>query len=308
MRFAIISDIHSNVDALAAICRDLYKNDEKIDRFLVTGDIVGYGPNPNECCSIIRSLQSGNSRLKGEVEAVVQSLDMDEEERKCIIEYIFFMGKKATVIVGNHDKEVIGQHSFVSTMAAAAGKAAKWTSDIIKKENFQFLYSLPFKEKLRKFCMELVHSSPVYPRGWEYPKNAGVLSYDTLRAKITFAGHTHSPAAYLYRDQSKDKDATPSVFIPVDQFDNRLMLIERSSSERLEEFDIDINTDHKYYINPGSVGQPRNGIPKASYMIYDTDLQKVTLKTAEYNTEAVKEKIIKAKLPRELANRVIKGV
>lgn len=307
MKFAVLSDIHSNVEALVAVFLDLYKNNEKIDTLLITGDIVGYGPNPNECCSIAMFLQKGQEQLKSEIETIIQNLDIDADDRKSAIEYILSMRKKAFVIVGNHDKEIIGQPSYVSMMAPAANKAAKWTTSILKKENFKYLSSLKFRTKLRSFGIELVHSTPVYPRGWEYPKNAGVLSYNTLMANITFAGHTHSPASYLYyKNQNTDKPV--SVLIAVDQFDNRLMMIEKSTSQRVEEFDINLNSGHKYYINPGSVGQPRDGIPKASYMIYDTETQKVSLKKAEFNTEVVKEKIIKAKLPRELANRVIKGV
>ncbi|MGR3319121.1 MAG: metallophosphoesterase family protein [Candidatus Anammoxibacter sp.] len=305
MRFAILSDIHSNIEALASVLLALYNND-RIDNLLITGDIVGYGPNPNECCSVVRFLQKGKPNLVSEVKEVIQNIDIDEDDKEKIIEYILSMTKKAVVIVGNHDKAAIDQPSYVSIMALAASKATQWTADVLKKENFKYLQSLGYRKKLRKFGIELIHSSPVYPQGWEYPKNAGVLSYDALRATITFAGHTHSPAAYLYKNQSEDK--TPSVFIPADQFDIRLMLIERKSSKRMEEFDIVTSSGHRYYINSGSVGQPRDGIPKASYMIYDTDAKRVTLKKAEYNTEAVKEKIIEAKLPRELVTRIVKGV
>jgi diadenosine tetraphosphatase ApaH/serine/threonine PP2A family protein phosphatase len=77
---------------------------------------------------------------------------------------------------------------------------------------------------------------------------------------------------------------------------------------RREEFDVVLNSGQRYYVNPGSVGQPRDGNPKASYMIYDTDSQKISLKRSEYNTEIVKAKILKAKLPFELADRVTKGI
>lgn len=305
MKFVIISDIHGNLEALSSVLLALINNDEKIDKFLVTGDIVGYGPNPNECCTLISFLQKGASNNKNKLEKIIQDVSMDESEKKTLTDYIVSMSKTATVIVGNHDKEVIGQPSLVSEMNGTANKAATWTKGVLLKENHKFLSSLRFKKKIRKFNIELVHATPVYPEGWEYPKNASVLNFDLLKSTITFGGHTHSPSAYLYNNHSDD--ATPSVFIPVDQFDNRLMLIERESYERQEVFKLDIKPSHKYYINPGSVGQPRDGIPKASYMVYDTEEQIVALKKAEYNTEAVKDKILKAKLPRELANRVVKG-
>jgi diadenosine tetraphosphatase ApaH/serine/threonine PP2A family protein phosphatase len=86
------------------------------------------------------------------------------------------------------------------------------------------------------------------------------------------------------------------------------MLVERQSMTRLEEFDVALNSGQRYYVNPGSVGQPRDGTPKASYMIYDTDVHKISLKRSEYDTESVKKKILKAKLPFDLADRVVKGI
>ncbi len=305
MNFAIISDIHSNIEALTSIFLAISNDNEKVDKFLVTGDMVGYGPNPNECCFVIQFLQKGGVQNRLKVKEIVDGIDITDNDKTTITDYIISMANTAIVIAGNHDKEVIGQPSLVSSMSGAASKAATWTKGVLEKGNFKFLSSLGYKKKLSKFGIELVHSTPVYPQGWEYPKNASVLNYSSLFSRITFAGHTHSPSAYLYNNLSKDE--TPSVFIPVDQFDNRLMLIERESYERIETFDILPEKNHKYYINPGSVGQPRDGIPKASYMIYDTETKQIALKKAEFNTEAVKDKIIKAKLPRELANRVLKG-
>ena len=306
MKFAVISDIHSNLEALASVFLDIHNNNEKIDKILIPGDIVGYGANPNECCTIVRFLKNGKSSLKNEIQKIIQEIDINDTEKKNIIDYILSMGKKAAVIVGNHDKAVIGQPSLCSLMAASADKAAKWTAKVLQKENIRFLNSLWFKKKLRKFGIELVHSTPTYPQGYEYLKNAATLNYDLLYSKLTFAGHTHKPAAYLYTSQKRDVIA--SVFIPVDQYDNRLMLIERESMVRLEEFDVSLNPSHRYYINPGSVGQPRDGTPKASYMIYDTELQKIFLKRSVFNNEIVKKKILKAQLPFELADRVVQGV
>ena len=306
MKFAIISDIHSNLEALVSVFLDLHNNNEKIDKILIPGDIVGYGANPNECCTIVRFLKNGKTSLKNEIQKIIQEIDINDSDKKNIIDYILSMGKKAIIIAGNHDKAVIGQPSLCSLMAASADKAVKFTAKILHKENMRFLNSLWFKKKLRKFGIELVHSTPVYPQGYEYLKNAATLNYDLLHSRLTFAGHTHKPAAYLYTKQKRDIIA--SVLISADQYDNRLMMIERETMVRLEEFDVALNSGQRYYVNPGSVGQPRDGTPKASYMIYDTDSQKISLKRSEYNKEIVKAKILKAKLPFELADRVTKGI
>jgi diadenosine tetraphosphatase ApaH/serine/threonine PP2A family protein phosphatase len=86
------------------------------------------------------------------------------------------------------------------------------------------------------------------------------------------------------------------------------MLVERESMERQETFDVSLRPGQRYYINPGSVGQPRDGTPKASYMIYDTTAKKASLKKSAYNTEIVKKKVLKATLPFDLAERIVKGV
>ena len=216
------------------------------------------------------------------------------------------MSKKAYVIAGNHDMQVIGQPSLCSIMAASAGNAAKWTTKVLQKANARFLESLWYKKKIRKFGIELVHSTPVYPQGYQYVKNAATLSYDLLYSSITISGHTHTPSAYLYTKQKRNISA--SVYIPTDQFDNRLMLVERESMERQETFDVTLKPGQRYYINPGSVGQPRDGTPKASYMIYDTVAKQASLKKAAYNTEVVKKKVLKATLPFDLAERIVKGV
>jgi len=276
MKFLIISDIHSNLEALVSVFSDLHNNNEKIDRILIPGDIVGYGPNPNECCSIVRFLKNGKTYLKNEIQSFVQELDLDEADKKNIIDFIFSMSKKANVVAGNHDREVIGQPSLCSIMSASAGNAARWTTKVLKKDNSRFLDSLLYKSKIRKFGIELVHSTPVYPQGYRYVKNAATLNYDILHSSITISGHTHKPSAYLYTKQKRNISA--SVFIPTDQFDNRLMLVERESMERQETFDVLLRPDQRYYINAGSVGQPRDGTPKASYMIYDTVAKKASLK------------------------------
>ena len=248
MKLLIMSDIHSNLEALVSVFSDLHSNNEKIDRILIPGDIVGYGPNPNECCAIVRYLKNGKSFLKKEIQTFIQEIDIDDTDKKNITDYIFSMSKKAYVIAGNHDREVIGQPSLCSIMAASAGNAARWTTKVLQKANAKFLESLWYKKKIRKLGIELVHSTPVYPQGYRYVKNAATLNYDILYSSITISGHTHKPSAYLYTKEKRNISA--SVYIPTDQFDNRLMLVERESMERQETFDVSLKSGQRYYINP----------------------------------------------------------
>jgi len=304
MRFLIISDIHSNLEALAAVFSELYKQNEHIDQVLMLGDIVGYGVNPNECCTIVKFLKSGKPALKKEIQTIIQNIDIDATDKENIIKYIFSLGKKATVIAGNHDQRVIGQLNTV--MASSAGISINWTKKIIHNDNVRFLKSLLLNEKLLEFKIELVHSTSNRPQDYVYVMNSILLNYSLLHSKITFAGHTHKPAAYLYTKHKRDVSA--SVFIPADSFDKKLMLAERESAERLETFDVSIKPGQRYYINPGSVGQPRDGIPMASYKIYDTETKKVYMEKAEYDREGVRKKILEAGLPFDLANRILTGI
>ena len=141
MRFLIIADIHSNLEALVSVFSDLHNNNEKMDRILIPGDIVGYGANPNECCTIVRFLKSGKSSLKNEIQTIIQEIDINDSDKKNITDYIFSLslGKKTVVVAGNHDREVIGQPSLCSVMAASAGNAARWTTKVLHKTNARFL-------------------------------------------------------------------------------------------------------------------------------------------------------------------------
>ena len=98
---------------------------------------------------------------------------------------------------------MIGQPSLCSIMAASAANAARWTTKVLQKANARFLNSLWLRKKLRRFGIELVHSTPDYPQGYLYVKNASTLKYELLYSSITFFGHTHKPAAYLY---TKEKE------------------------------------------------------------------------------------------------------
>lgn len=304
MRFLIISDIHSNIEALISVFLELHRNNENIERVFILGDIVGYGVNPNECCTIVRFLRDGDSFLKSEIREIIEKIDIDDADKRDSVDSIYALGKTATVIAGNHDQRVVGQLNTV--MASSAGISINWTKKVIREDNISFLKTLVMRKRIWRLGIELVHSTPDCPEDYAYVMNSKKLQYDLLFAKITFAGHTHKPAAYLYTRQERDVSA--SVFVPTDQIDKKLMLAERGSAERLESFDIHLSPVQRYYINPGSVGQPRDGIPMASYKIYDTETQKVFLEKAEYNTYAVRKKVLEAALPFDLANRIVSGI
>lgn len=307
MKYIILSDIHGNMDAFLAVIKEIAEKEHPIDNVLITGDIVGYGASPNECCAIARFLTVGRKKISIEnVRTIVNQPYLSPSQQEDLLKAIMSLEKKGIAIGGNHDMEAAGEPSLTSEMNPIAKAAIDWTKGVLTKENLKFLRTLPLRMKFSKEGFEIVHSTPSYPRGYDYVRNAGSLKYVTLWSKVTFGGHTHRPAAYIYSKEIRTVNA--SVLIPADSYDMRLMLIERESTNKVESFDIDFTKDWRYYINVGSVGQPRDGNPHACYVVFDATSKHLDFKRVPYNTEAASKRIQEAALPNELAQRVLKGV
>ncbi len=307
MKYVIVSDIHGNVDALLAVIEEIAEKENITDNLLIAGDIVGYGASPNECCDIVRFFMYGRKKVSLErVSEIIEQSYPDTTQKANLLKTIISLEKKGIAIGGNHDKEAAGEPSLTSEMNPIAKTAVDWTKGVLTKENIKFLLRLPLRMKFSKEGFEIVHSKPSYPRGYDYVKNAGALKYTTLWSKVTFGGHTHRPAAYIYTKETRTVNA--SVLIPADSYDMRLMLIEKESTNKVEAFDVDFKKEWKYYINVGSVGQPRDGNPHACYVVYDSASKHIEMRRVPYNTEAASKKIVDAALPNELAQRILKGV
>ncbi|MEK7733575.1 MAG: metallophosphoesterase family protein [Planctomycetota bacterium] len=307
MKNIIISDIHGNADALLAVLKEVAEKEEGVDRVLIAGDIVGYGASPNECCDIVRYLVYGRRKVALErIESIAALSYSDASQQELLLKALLLLENKGTSIGGNHDREAIGEPSLTSEMNPVAKTAVDWTAGVLSKENVKFLRRLSLRMKFGKEDFEVVHSTPSYPRGYEYVKNAGVLKYNSLWSQLTLGGHTHRPSAYIYTKEIRTVNA--SVLMPCDSYDMRLMLIEKQSTNKVESFAIEQGKGWKYYVNVGSVGQPRDGNPQASYVLFDSQSKQITFKRVAYNTEAASGKILAAKLPNELSQRVLKGV
>lgn len=307
MKNIILSDIHSNIDALLSVIKEIAEREGTIDRVLVAGDIVGYGASPNECCDIIRCLIYGRKKVPLEnIYKIVAQPYVTPEQQKNLLNAVMSLEKKGIAICGNHDREAVGEPSLTTEMNPIAMAAVDWTRGVLTKENLKFLKGLSLRMKFSKEEFEIVHSTPSYPQGYEYVRNAGMLKYTSLWSRVTFGGHTHRPSAYIYTKETRTVNA--SVLIPADNYDMRLMLIEKQTTNKTESFDIDSNKDWKYYINVGSVGQPRDGNPHACYVVFDSAARHLDFRRVPYNTEAASKKITEVKLPKELAERVLKGV
>ncbi len=154
MRLMIFSDIHGNLEALESMLSDAAERN--IHRRICLGDIVGYGPYPNECIELVRSLT--NCRC----------------------------------LAGNHDVAALWETSPYG-MSSEAKEAILWTMDQLNKENKKFLAALP--DSLDLADMTFVHANPYNPRGWRYvmDRKYALRSFAATRCRNLFIGHSHTP-------------------------------------------------------------------------------------------------------------------
>lgn len=148
-----MADIHSNLEALEAVLEDM----GEVDEIWCLGDVVGYGPNPNECCEIIK-----------------------ERARYCIL--------------GNHDAGVLGKVDL-SWFNVFAAEAIRITQKILEEKSKNFLETLPKIKKLREII--LVHGSirdPIYE--YIFETHEAEICFANFSRRFCFVGHTHYPVVF----------------------------------------------------------------------------------------------------------------
>ena len=242
MRFGILSDIHSNFDALTAVIREL--DGLGMDKLVCLGDVVGYGPSPNECCDLLRA-------------------------RDC------------TAIAGNHDEAAVSSDEAESFNALARAAIA-WTRNELSPANREYLLGLPREASFESFV--IVHGAPTFH--FEYILNVvdAQAAFERVAAPVTFIGHTHVAEVYFQDDQGRT-------------FHQRL-----SGGGR-----IDVATEYRYIINPGSVGQPRDRNPQASFAYFDDTAKIIEVRRVTYDVMRVRERMESVHLPVQLGDRLSIG-
>lgn len=238
--FAILGDVHANLDALSVVLEEC--KSQGVTDFLCTGDVVGYNADPHECLDIIRSLG-------------------------------------CPVVMGNHDYYVSTAQDLDDFNPHAAA-VIEWTRQQLSDEEMEYLRTLPFVKT--QMGITLVHSTMDNPESFGYV-------FDHLQAEahfshqvtpLCFHGHTHCPMIY----------------------EKQLGAVYRIDAQ-----DFKLPIGRKYFINVGSVGQPRDGDPRAAYVIYDPKARFVRFRRLEYDVAAAQEKIRMAGLPERLAARLAVG-
>jgi len=239
MKYAVIADIHANLEALEVVLKDT--KEQKCTHYCCVGDVVGYNANPKECLDIIRD-----------------------------------MGMPC--VKGNHD-EYCSSEEDLEGFNPHAAEAVNWTRKQLSKDDRQWLRELKYVRLVASFSM--VHATLDGPQRWGYvfDKLAAAASFTYQNTSVCFFGHTHVPVAFV-RD-SMVRGGTYSKF-------------------RVE-------PGKKYFVNVGSVGQSRDGVAKATYVIYDLNDGSIELRRLDYDIAKAQKKILEAGLPVRLAERLALG-
>ena len=243
MRALVISDIHANLTALEAVLKDA----GTVDEVWCLGDMIGYGPNPNEVVERLRGLPN-----------------------------------LGCCILGNHDVAVLGEMNL-AVFNTEARKSLVWQQESVTPENLEYLRTLP-QQKLVEGQVTLAHGSPRDPV-WEYVLNtlAARLNFEAFTTPYCFVGHTHIQC-YFQLDTENDRISLEVP--PVNQV---------------------VQLKPRAILNPGSVGQPRDRDPRASYAIYDSEKATWEPRRTHYDISSVQKLIRAAGLPEKHAARLAEG-
>ena len=241
MRCVILADIHSNLAAFEAVLSHA-DSSAGFDKVWCLGDVVGYGPDPNECIERLRQF-----------------------EHVCI--------------AGNHDWAAIDKMD-TSEFNPVAALAAHWTAQQLTAENKDYLQALPVT--LCENGFTLAHGSPREPI-WEYllSTEAAQDNFAYFETAYCLVGHSHVPLIF----ELSDDKAVYREFR-----ESNLKLIEK-----------------RMIINPGSVGQPRDGDPRASYALYDSETQTIRHYRVEYDIPVTQKRMAERGLPTPLILRLSVG-
>jgi len=295
LRYAVISDIHANLEALQAVLQELARivrrSGQPFDGLWCLGDLVGYGPNPQECVDVVHSHTD-------------------------------------VVISGNHDQAVAGILP-VEHFNDSAQVTADWTRSKLSQGHLRYLAGLA--ERMVIGACTLVHGSPRNPV-WEYLTSVDVaaLSFPCFSTPLCFVGHTHVPTIFLQRAEPVVMAETAERARRLERANQGFLAEELLGLETLNQLAVEqeeliresvapcevvspgegqwvLPPGYRAIVNPGSVGQPRDGDPRAAFMVYDTE-RGCEFYRVEYPLEQTQRKIWRSGLPARMAQRLSYGV
>lgn len=244
LRVAVISDVHANHHGLTAVLAAI--DDEGVAELWNLGDVVGYGPHPNEAAATVE-----------------EQADLS--------------------LCGNHDLIALDEAGVaIEEFNPDAAAAALWTRARLSPETRHFLHGLRPAEQ--RNGVALFHASPADPV-WEYvlTDEAARRALELTSEQLVLVGHTHIPIAVTLADG------------------------QLAGGHAAAGTEIDLSHG-RWLLNPGAVGQPRDGDPRAAYLLLDLAAGKASFRRVAYDVEAVQLEIEAAGLPGSLARRLAHGV
>lgn len=243
MKIGILGDIHGNLQALTRALHAL--RSEGCDQIVCTGDLVGYGPRPQQCIDVIRA-------------------------------------QNIPCVVGNHDEWMASQRMLWGISEAVRAMVA-WTRSMLSSEGRKFLLELDPSASFEG-C-GIVHASHATGEHyWPYVRDAMTLeeNFEYQQVEVAFNGHTHIPAVGVFRD------AAEMGFLPVAE-------------------EVELPDGYQVLINPGSVGQPRDGDYRAACAVYDADARTVRFLRVDYPVAQTQEEMAANNLPQIFIERIAVG-
>jgi predicted phosphodiesterase len=234
VRLAILSDIHSNLEALERTLEAI--EDTGVDAIYCLGDIVGYNADPARCVDLVREHCAG-------------------------------------VVRGNHDAAV-AKNDAIGALPSDGQQATRHNRHCLSDDQIAYLSNLPLTMTVENCTF--VHATPDAPTAWKrlttYP--AAQEQFDHFDTDICFLGHTHVPAVMA----------------------DTLGVLQ-------------VRRGHRYLVNVGSVGQPRDQTPQLSFGLFDTDTFAYDNVRLSYDVDGAAQKIRDADaLPNRLADRLYEGM
>ncbi len=248
MRYAVLSDVHGNLEALSAVLADAAS--EGALGVLCLGDAVGYGADPVACVELLGERSTG-------------------------------------MVAGNHEYGALGLLDL-RWFNPAARAAALWTREQLGADHQGYLSGLPLSSALGEATC--VHASPRRPEEWEYLLSAedGFEAFADFATRLCFVGHSHRPGVWSLGSSGPAH--------------------EDLGGPAWHDHRVPFHDGRRYIVNVGSVGQPRDRDPRAAYVVWDEDERSITLRRVMYDHKAAAAKILRAGLPRALADRLAHGM
>jgi predicted phosphodiesterase len=243
VRIAVLSDIHGNLHALEAVLQSI--DADAPDAVWCLGDLVGYGPRPNRCCTLVAD-------------------------------------RADVCLIGNHDLGVLGRLDL-EDFSFDAATSARWTASVLEDGPRRYLETLEPQSIQGEFG--LYHASARDPV-WEYVLTpfTALASFAASEARTLLVGHSHVALAFILSGQRLETTIVPGGT------------------------ELELSGDARWILNPGSVGQPRDGDPRAAYLLLDTDAGRADYRRVEYALERTQEEIRERGLPEPLAERLAQGL